>query len=154
MTRLARRVAARPWPENRRLIAAAISLVAARLSLRLPFRWLITLLHLAPGQTPDHEDSPTLAEAQAIGFAVQVAAARLPGTSTCLAQAMAASALLRHRGIATTLYLGVAKNGATPEGMAAHAWLRCGGVLLTGGEIHERFSPVASYASRPRLRDE
>ncbi len=149
---LARRAAARPWAQNRRLLTAAIAVVLARLGLRLPFPRIVALLRLAPGQTPASETPETIAEAVAVGQAVRVAAGRLPGTFTCLAQAMAASALLRLRGIESTMILGVATDGTAPDGLAAHAWLRCATEVITGSEGHDRYVPIASYASTRRGR--
>jgi len=149
---LARRAAARPWAENRRLITATLLVVLARGSLRLRFTRLVALLRLAPGATPEQVDERSRVQAEAIGRSVRAVAHRLPGTTTCLAQAIAGSALLSLRGIESTVTLGVARDGTAPQGLAAHAWLRCGDELLTGGEGHERFVPVASYASAPRAR--
>ena len=60
--------------------------------------------------------------------------------------------MLSRRGINATLYLGVAKNENGPEAMDAHAWLRCGGVILTGAGGVERFSAISSF-SRPPAKD-
>jgi hypothetical protein len=54
------------------------------------------------------------------------------------------------RGIPATLYLGVALNktelhGSPRPEMEAHAWLRCGPFLITGGYHHERFTVTAHF---------
>jgi hypothetical protein len=54
--------------------------------------------------------------------------------------------MLKRRRIAATLYLGVAKKESDPEGLAAHAWLRCGDVILTGAAGHLHFTVVAAFA--------
>lgn len=61
--------------------------------------------------------------------------------SKCLVQAMTARKLLKEKGIHSTLYLGVGKE----EGkMIAHAWLRCGGFFVTGGN-GEGYAMVAKF---------
>jgi hypothetical protein len=89
--------------------------------------------------------SEQLAEAARVGRAVVGAAANTPWRSACLEQAVAAAGLLRRGGIPGTLYLGVARDPTQPDGMAAHAWLRCGNVMVTGAAGHERFAVVGMY---------
>ena len=52
--------------------------------------------------------------------------------------------MLRRLGIANTLYLGVGKEEG--KGLVAHAWLRCGGTILTGASGCERFTVVGKFA--------
>jgi hypothetical protein len=51
--------------------------------------------------------------------------------------------MLRRRHATNTLYLGVYKD---IESFAAHAWLRSGDLIVTGGPEHERFTVIACYA--------
>lgn len=76
-----------------------------------------------------------------------------PWTSNCFPQALVAKYWLRQRHIPTTLYLGVAltKTADAPRAeMAAHAWLRCGPLIVTGGRGHERFTTVAHFGDQER----
>lgn len=84
--------------------------------------------------------------ARHIGVAVS-RASRLPlsGRDSCLAQAIAAQAMLRRRGIASTVYLGLAREAR--YGLGAHAWVRSGGMILTGRAGHRRFHVVATFAT-------
>ena len=66
-----------------------------------------------------------------------------PWRVTCLAQAILAKYLLKRRKIASTLYLGVAKDGQ--GGLIAHAWLRCGSQIITGKEEMSRFTVVGFF---------
>jgi hypothetical protein len=87
-----------------------------------------------------------LACAQRVGWAVRAVAGRTPWTSTCLMQAVAGAALLRRRRIPAQVHFGVAKDPAQPDGLSAHAWLTCGGRVLTGdGPQRERFAAVGVY---------
>jgi Transglutaminase-like superfamily len=54
--------------------------------------------------------------------------------------------MLRRRKIAGTLYLGIAEDAVAPELLTAHAWLRCGDVILTGESECEHFSMVSCFA--------
>ena len=73
------------------------------------------------------------------------------GRFTCLMQGIAGKAMLNRRGVDNTLILGAKLNrqGETEgdEGMAAHAWLNVGPVVLLGGEAMAGYVPVTSYHS-------
>ncbi len=72
---------------------------------------------------------------------VEAAARHGPYRARCLAVALAARGLLRRRGVATDLCLGVRKAGGRFE---AHAWLEHGGRRLAQrGEGGEGFCEVA-----------
>jgi len=59
-------------------------------------------------------------------------------------QAMTGKVMLRRRGIPGTLYLGLAKDG--DSALSAHAWLRCGERILSGGPTHDQFTVIAHFA--------
>ena len=75
-----------------------------------------------------------------IGFAVRAAASNVPWRSDCFPQAIAARKLLARHGYTSTIHLGVEK----PEenGLAGHAWLTSGEIVITGGERLDRYSEV------------
>jgi hypothetical protein len=78
--------------------------------------------------------------AQGVARALAGAAARLPGESTCLAQALAGGLMLRRRGISSRLVLGV----ATDQGaLRAHAWLVAGDGVVCGGREAAAYTPIA-----------
>ena len=66
-----------------------------------------------------------------------------PWNVTCFAKAIAAKYLLKRQGLQSTLYLGVAKENDNK--LTAHAWLRCGNIIVTGKEEMERFTAVAYF---------
>jgi hypothetical protein len=105
----------------------------------LPFRVLARRLGVRHAETPaSATDNPGLG---GIAWAIGAAARRAPWRSECLEQAIAAKAMLRRRGVASTLYLGMARD---PVG--AHAWVRVGDVNVTGGRDVARYAVVASFA--------
>ena len=67
-------------------------------------------------------------------------AARLWPFARCLPQAFAAYGLLRRAGLTPILTLGAGFDPA--HRFAAHAWLDCQGVTVTGGEADGHYSPL------------
>jgi len=134
------------WADRGLLLEAVWWLGLARLALLIvPFRWIAPYLGRQKAETgPDLGAHPE-EEVLRIGWAVRATARRTPWESTCLAQAIAANRLLRRRGISSTLYLGMAKDER--DEWQAHAWLRCGPHVLTGGPGHERFAVVTTFAN-------
>ncbi len=69
--------------------------------------------------------------------------ASLPGMDAlCLPRALAAHAMLRRRGIASRLCLGVARNG---DDIAAHAWIEVGERKIVGADDTGRFTQLAAF---------
>jgi hypothetical protein len=126
------------------LVEAAGWLLAARLALIfVPFRRLAARLGRAmaesPASDPRQDDL-----ARRVGWAVGVASRYTPWKTRCFAEAIAAKAMLRRRGVPSTLYLGV--NKAAEGEIAAHAWLRCGSRVLTGERALDDFTVIAQFA--------
>lgn len=80
--------------------------------------------------------------AKTIGFIVSLASKHTPWESKCLVQAMTAQKLLNDKGIESTLYLGVSKDG---DKMVAHSWLRCGELFVTGGNGDLKYARVNCF---------
>lgn len=74
-------------------------------------------------------------------------ARRVPWRTSCLVQAVAGWMLLKRRGIAATIRLGV-KQDAGSGSLAAHAWLIVGGETVLGGAAAEGFAPLADMGAR------
>jgi len=129
------------------LMEAVVLLGLARLAvLLLPFRWLASTLGRPMKESDEVMGSSALDSARMIGNAVRSAANNTPWESLCLAQAVTGQWMLKRRCIAGTLYLGVAKDEIKPEKLGAHAWLRCGNIILTGREGHKKFTVVAVFS--------
>ena len=78
-----------------------------------------------------------------ISWAVNTIEKYTPWKSTCLVKAIVAQRLLKKRSIDSTLYLGLKKEKHGT--MQAHAWVRCGELIITGGENKEQFTEVAKF---------
>jgi transglutaminase superfamily protein len=142
-----RRLGALSWHERLLVVEAAIALAAMRVAVSaLPFRVLARLIGLERIRSTANyrPGDPRAAE---VGWALRAAAAHAPWQSTCLVQALGGAAMLRRRGIASTLSLGVAKEAVTQQ-VIAHAWLRCGEEVLTGDDARDRFVELASFGVR------
>ena len=132
------------------LLEAATFLGVARFAvLVLPFRWVIR----ASGESEADLDGDAgwrpAESVERVGWGVGVVARFTPWDSNCLAQALAAKRMLERRRIRSTLYLGVRKDDRGQ--LQAHAWLRWGDQLITGGRGHEDYAVVASFAGGRRV---
>lgn len=87
----------------------------------------------APQSALINLDARQVAIVERVAFAIPRVAARLPWRADCLVQALAANRWLTRHGIATTLTLGVPKD--QPADFEAHAWLKAGDRIVTGGDI-------------------
>lgn len=124
---------------------ASVFLLAAHLALMVvPFRHITRIVGVQAGETPK-EDSPEAAEkAREVQHFVRLASRKLPWKPSCLVRCLAALGMLRRRGLESTLYLGV-----TPEDggrIGAHAWLRCGSVVVIGEKRMDDFSTLTSFS--------
>ena len=71
---------------------------------------------------------------------------RLHWKDSCLIRALTAKRLLNAMGHKCTLYMGVAKQ--TGQGMAAHAWLRCGKCIVTGADSMAGYTVTATFGDQ------
>ena len=119
---------------------AAITLVFARLAVR----------YLPSARLFNWADRPAkrvsrfaVDDVNWVAWAIEHSAT-LPGMNAmCLPRALAAHAMLRRRGIASKLCLGVARNG---DEIAAHAWIEVGERTIGGGDAG-RFTQLAAFGS-------
>lgn len=133
-------------PERKLLLEAMLLLALARLViLIMPFRRLAPCLGVHMAATPE---LPVLRQAELvrrIGRAVENAARHAPPRQArCLPQALAAKFMLRRRGLASTLYLGISKKD---NNLKAHAWLRVGDTIVTGRSEMRHYTIISTFAS-------
>ncbi len=95
-------------------------------------------------ESPLEVNYSTFMKAARVGWAVNKISQFTPWESKCLVQSISAQIVLRLIKIPYTLYLGLAKDESNK--LVAHAWLRCGGLIVTGGREKERFIAVAQFA--------
>ena len=132
---------------------AVVWLAVARVALLvLPFRKVAVHLGevLPPREGAERMATATLPPggdtlARDIGWAVRRMAGYVPFRSVCLQQALAGKAMLRRRGIASALHLGVATGASRGVAMKAHAWLDAAGVKVTGWPFDDDYTEVACF---------
>src|ERR1700685_3813787 len=124
-----------PAPDRRLLVSAVVSLIRARFTVMfVPVR---KILLAAPQNAAESSDT----DAERISWAVETAARIVPTAKNCLVRAIAGREMLARRGVSSQIRLGVAKN--SPDILSGHAWLECGGMIVTGEGEHR------SYAAMP-----
>lgn len=122
--------------------------VARLVILTIPFRWVVPHLGDRMTETPvETLPAEQQRELRRVAWAILKLSPRTPWQSKCLVQAMAAKRMLQSRNIYSTLYLGVMhSHDIDTDPLKAHAWLRSGRMLLTGGQGHRQFTVVATFA--------
>jgi hypothetical protein len=143
LKRAARQPAARRWLLGEALVALVIARAAMAF---LPFRRIAAWLGTPGVESPTTATAEETHMAQEIGWAVGAVARRVPWDGRCLAQALAATSMLRRRGLEGTVSFGAAQ--ANSAGFDAHAWLRLGSCMVTGGAGHQRFKAFTTFARR------
>ncbi|WP_166038202.1 lasso peptide biosynthesis B2 protein [Sphingosinicella sp. YJ22] len=85
------------------------------------------------------------AEPRRLARMVEIARAKVPWRAKCFESALCLRAMLRRRGIPSTLHYGI---GAANDGaLNAHVWLSVGGEVLIGGENAAQFACVATFSN-------
>lgn len=100
-----------------------------------------------PAATATAKPEEARAQAQALSIAIDRTGRRLPGGASCLDRSFCLWWLLRRRGIATELRIGVRRseartptNGGAQE-MEAHAWVELDGQVLNDSpNVHDRYA--------------
>lgn len=127
------------WPERAILAEATAALaVSAMMLSTLPFRRVVRRagrVDLSVGATED--------SIAPVRWAVCAVARRVPWRAKCFEQGLAAQWMLRRRGIAGTLYYGLARNGTGR--LKAHVWVRAGDLDVVGCENAGDFAEMARF---------
>ena len=126
---------------------AFAALAIARMAMAcLPFRRIAGWLGTAGAESPATATAEETRTAEAVGWAVGVLGRRVPWDGRCLAQALAAMGMLRRRGLEGTVSFG-ARQGES-AGFDAHAWLRLGSCMVTGGPGHQSFKTFTTFTRK------
>lgn len=137
-----------PWRKKCFIIEAFFLMGLARMAILIfPFRYIASIIGNQMAESSYEVNDKSHLAAHEIGYIVQRLSSWTPWESKCLVKALAAQIMLKNRHIPTTLYLGIAKDGT--EKLLAHAWLRCGEIIVTGNKERSMFRPVAHFTSLP-----
>lgn len=122
---------------------AAVMLVIAQSAVRcLPASWLLAWATRAPARINRFSQD----EVGWVAWSVEKMAGKHWMKALCLARALAAQAMLRRRGIASRLCLGVAPGA---EQFAAHAWLELAHEIVIGAAEAPRFQRLVEFGGNP-----
>ena len=136
-----------PGTQKWLLAEALAALAMARLAMAfLPFRRIAAWLGTPGAESPATVTAEERSKAEAVGWAVGIMGRRVPWDGRCLAQALAATGMLRRRGLDGTVSFGVC--AGEPAGFDAHAWLRIGSSIVTGGPGRQRFKAFTTFARK------
>jgi hypothetical protein len=131
------------WHQRSLVVEAAVLLGIARVMIHtVRFDRLAPRLGRHMAETPDVHSTEERAIAREVRWAVASAVRNVPFEAVCFPQAIAAMFMLRRRGVASTLYLGVNRD----RGLDAHAWVRAGRTLITGGAESRDYSVISTFA--------
>lgn len=119
------RLAALPARERRVLASAAARLPIAWIALRVAGLARLQAWERRAFRRGSQAGADALPEARTIAAIVEIAARHSPFPNTCLSRSITLAWMLRRRGIASELRIGVRRTGASLE---AHAWVECAGV--------------------------
>lgn len=124
---------------------AFVCLTLATLAQRLaPFRYLALTLGKSQRELPEAHPPGSANLTMRVSRGLLSTADRLPWNTTCLERAVAAKWMLHRRRVPSTLYLGARRSG---RGLTAHAWLRSGPAIVTGGiEESGQYLPIAWFS--------
>jgi hypothetical protein len=129
------------------LAEALVALAMARLAVAfLPFRRIAAWLGTPGTETPATVTAHERSIAESVGWAVGSMGRRVPWDGRCLAQTLAATGMLRRRGLDGTVSFGVCAGEST--GFDAHAWVRIGSSIVTGESGHQRFKAFTTFARK------
>jgi hypothetical protein len=120
------------------LVQAAAAVVAFDIAFRLFSSK--TCLAIFDRKTGFHQHQLPV-DTQRMAWLVDVADRYAPGKSSCLRKAAALAWLLRRRGVATRLRIGVAQKG---ERIVAHSWLESEEGELFGLSETDKYVPLSS----------
>jgi len=141
------RAARLPGSRKRLLGEALIALLIARGAMFfLPFHRIAAWLGTPGAESSAKATAEEIQTAQEVSWAIGVVARRVPWDGRCLAQALAALGMLRRRGLEGTVSFGVCRGESA--GFNAHAWLRLGSCMVTGGPGHQRFKAFTTFARK------
>ena len=128
------------------LVEAIAAVVAFDLALRLFSSKTCLAVFESKGGSHQKQDG---ADLQRMVWLVEVADRYAPGRSSCLRKAAALAWLMRRRGIATSLQIGVARE----EGrLMAHSWLESGDGELIGLSETDKYASLSSRTHQEPLQ--
>ncbi len=128
---------------------AWLMLATARCILLLvPFRKIAPVLgSQVTGEVPSGSALVAGSRQHQVGIAILRASKRSPWRTKCFEQALAATLMLKARKQSSIVFFGVYKSDNGDRKLNAHAWLKSGGMIVTGGRNLHLYTVLASFKS-------
>ena len=126
------------------VLACLISIKHSIITTIFPMRWYTNKMGVKGNETPFSIDENDLLFVKRVEKTMRRVQKYLPFKIKCFSAALTAKTLLKRNNIKSTIYLGVKKSNN--EKMIAHAWLRCGNIIVTGKEEMNNFSPLVFFS--------
>ena len=124
------------------LVRATAWLLIARIAIAvLPFGYLARRFSAEASSIPPDPDEKLLLR---VGRAVSISANHVPWRADCFPRTIAARMLLKRYGYASTIHIGVERQGE--HGLEGHAWLTCGDTVVTGGAELDRYTELGQLS--------
>ncbi len=129
---------------NRFFVAYFTTTIFSLLLAFTPKRFVLKRIGLQGVESPSDIPEENRIIAGRVAKSIRRTTRYSPWRITCFAKGITAKYLLKRKGIASTLYLGISKEGVNK--LTAHAWLRCGSVIVTGKEEMQRFTKIVFFS--------
>ena len=151
MTAPWRRFKALNSADRRLILEAAALLSVVSIGLRIcrfrQLRDMLTWFGPPVGHPNTRPRLPAPNSADRVAWAISAVTRTRQRSMTCLVRALATETMLRRRGIASDLRLGVRNDGDPADPLKAHAWIECDGLVVMGAlddlsEYHVLSAPV------------
>lgn len=127
-----------------------LSGIVRLLLLKMPFKKLQPYLGIPNEESSKDKLQQEYEVAEKIRWIVDRVSDYTPWESKCLVQAIVAQYLLKKKHISTTLYLGVCR--AESGELKAHAWLRCGEMIVTGEYYKAGYKEVSKFSNEHTIK--
>jgi len=133
------------------LLAEALwSLAVASATIRLAaFKRVAARAAQPPKRLSSFDVDTRNSTARRVRWAIRAWAGRVPWRAVCFQQGVAAQAMLRRRGIASTLYYGVANQAN--RGLMAHVWIMDGEISVIGCENSDEYRVLGTFPGNENL---
>ena len=121
-----------------------ISIKYSVITTLFPMRWYANKLGFKGNDSSYSINENDLLIAKRVEKAVRRVQKYFPWKVKCFSAALTAKTLLKKNNIQSTIYLGVKRS--SNDKMMAHAWLRCGNIIVTGKEEMNNFTTLVFFS--------
>ncbi len=125
-------------------ITGMLSLYFSLIVLAFPFKFIVSILGTKAKVLSNELSLPEIQKVKRVEKCISRLSRHFPVKIKCLPKAMAAKYILKRYGLESTLYIGVSLEKA--KSFHAHAWLVCGGIIVSGKEEVDQFKSLVFFS--------